>query len=125
MSAARIVFTTERGEPLLRGKLPASAELVVASSERVSTRAVVDALKARGARAILTEDGPSLLGELIAENALDELFLTTSPLLFGRSPNDRRKSLVNGVDLAGRELELMSLRRQGSYSFARYRVTGT
>ncbi len=60
---------------------------------------------------MLSEGGPSLVADLIHEGVLDELFLTTSPALYGRFPNDGRKSLTNGLDLAGVPLELLSLRR--------------
>ena len=51
---------------------------------------------------------------------MDELFLTISPRLFGRKVNDARKSLVEGVDLAGQPLELLSVRRHDSHLFLRY-----
>jgi riboflavin biosynthesis pyrimidine reductase len=38
---------------------------------------------------VLTEGGPRLLGVLIADYALDELFLTVSPVLAGRAETSR------------------------------------
>jgi riboflavin biosynthesis pyrimidine reductase len=84
---------------------------------------VLSKLQADGARLVLTEGGPTLAGQLAAEGLLDELFLTTSPFLFGRRRGDDRKSLLEGVDLAplgGAPLELLSARRQGAYLFLRY-----
>ena len=46
-------------------------------------RAAVDALAARGLRHVLAEGGPSLLADLLAADLVDELCLTTSPLLLG------------------------------------------
>jgi riboflavin biosynthesis pyrimidine reductase len=81
-------------------------------------------LRAEGHERVLTEGGPSLVGELIAENLLDELFVTVSPRVFGRAPGDDRKSLVHGVELLGTPLELTSARRQGSHLFLRYELEG-
>ena len=80
-------------------------------------------LEAEGSRLVLSEGGPSLLAQLVRERVLDELFVTTSPSLFGRFPDDGRKSLTNGLDLGGAALELLSLRRHGSYVFSRYALS--
>jgi 5-amino-6-(5-phosphoribosylamino)uracil reductase len=82
--------------------------------------AVIELLRARFAL-ILCEGGPSLLGQLIDEELLDELFLTRSPKLFGRLTADGRKPLIDGVDLSSsRPLELASVRRHRSHLFLRY-----
>lgn len=91
---------------LLRGKL-APAE-------------IIEAIRADGHRRILCEGGPSLFGELVAARELDGLFLTLSPRLFGRFPNDGRKSLAAGRDLGGAGLRLRSVRRSGAHLFLRY-----
>jgi riboflavin biosynthesis pyrimidine reductase len=61
-----------------------------------------------------------LFAELVQQALVDELFLTSSPALFGRFPNDDRKSLTDGLDLGGARLELDSVRRHGSHLFLRY-----
>ena len=63
-----------------------------------------------------------MVGRLIADGLVDELFLTTSPRLFGRHPNDGRKSLVEGVDLPNQVLDVLSIRRHDSHLFVRYRL---
>jgi hypothetical protein len=64
------------------------------------------------------------VAELVHDRVLDELFVTTSPTLFGRFPDDGRKSLTAGLDLTGAPLELLSLRRHASYLFSRYALVG-
>jgi riboflavin biosynthesis pyrimidine reductase len=83
---------------------------------------VIARLHADGARTILTEGGPTLVAQLIAEKALDELFVTVSPVLFGRFREDGRKSLTEGLDLARTTLELLGVRRSGAHLFLRYRL---
>jgi len=82
---------------------------------------IVAALRRDGRRRILCEGGPGLFGELLAARLVDELFLTLSPRLFGRWRGDSRKGLAEARDLAGAPLELLSLRRNGSHLFLRYR----
>ncbi|RHA41313.1 dihydrofolate reductase family protein [Cellulomonas rhizosphaerae] len=49
----------------------------------VDLAATLDALAARGLGRVLAEGGPGLLGQLVAQGLVDELFLTWSPLLVG------------------------------------------
>ena len=89
-------------------------------AQRIGGRSLLDLLHAQGLQVGLTEGGPSLVGQLLEEGLLDELFLTTSPRLFGRRSGDGRKSLVEGVDLGGRALQLSSVRRHESHLYVRY-----
>ena len=79
-------------------------------------------LRERGARRILCEGGPTLFGSLLADDHVDELFVTVSPVLAGRG-----LSLVEGVELLpGRRVggTLAGVRRHGSHLFLRYRFAG-
>ncbi len=64
-------------------RLPAGLEPRVAGSDRVELPLVLSDLHADGARMVLCEGGPGLLGQLVACSALDELFVTVSPTLVG------------------------------------------
>ncbi|HYZ88675.1 MAG TPA: dihydrofolate reductase family protein [Myxococcales bacterium] len=114
-----IVVTTAAGEARLKGRVPPTTRFV---SGPIRLASVLELLRAEGHRRILTEGGPTLASELAAEGLLNELFLTRSPMLFGRFSGDGRKGLVEGVDLAGRMADLVGVRRQGSYLFLRYCV---
>jgi riboflavin biosynthesis pyrimidine reductase len=92
----------------------------VLGEHRIGGRAMVDFLHAQGLQTILVEGGPTLAGQLFQEGLIDELFLTSSPRLFGRFLGDQRKSLVEGVDLGGGEMELVSLRRHESHLYLRF-----
>jgi riboflavin biosynthesis pyrimidine reductase len=112
-----ILVTTPAGEARLRGRLPSTTRV---RSGPIRLGELLEDLRSQGYRRILTEGGPSLASELAAEGLLDELFLTRSPSLFGRLSADGRKSLVDGVDLGGRPVDLLSVRRSDSYLFLRY-----
>lgn len=124
LAAGALVLTTEHGAGRLDGTLPPDAELVMLPGEHeVDLRAAIDALRARGHELILSEAGPALTGSLLAADLLDELFLTVSPVLAGRSRVDARPGFVEGHELlpgtrvAGR---LTGVRRHGQHLFLRY-----
>ena len=115
-----LIVTTPHGETRLRGTLPSGVRIAVLGARRIDGRSLLDLLRAQGLQVVLTEGGPSLVGQLIEEGLIDELFLTLSPRLFGRWSEDGRKSLVDGVDLHGRPLKLLSARRHESHLYLRY-----
>ncbi|MFL5312224.1 MAG: dihydrofolate reductase family protein [Myxococcales bacterium] len=112
-----VVVTTPAGEARLRGRLPPTTRV---ESGPIRLGPLLEKLRAEGHRRILTEGGPSLASQLAAEGLLDELFLTRSPALFGRLEADGRKGLIDGVDLGGRGVDLLDVRRHESYLFLRY-----
>jgi len=85
---------------------------------RSDLNAAVAELRDRGHRRVLCEGGPTLFGSLLADELVDELFVTVSPLLAGRG-----LSLVEGVELlpdrrvAG---TLAGVRKHGAHLFLRY-----
>jgi riboflavin biosynthesis pyrimidine reductase len=120
--ADALIVTTSAGNARLTSALPASSRCAVLGSDSIRPAAVLELLRGEGFERVLTEGGPSLMGGLLSEHLLDELFLTLSPFVFGQSPGDGRKSLVYGIELGGTPLELLSTRRHGSHLFLRYAI---
>lgn len=122
-----LVLTSEPGAARLRGRLPRGATmLTIGPDASLDPAAALDALRSGGHRLILCEGGPRTLGALVAAGLLDELFLTTSPLLAGRTANGSRQALVEGIELLPATTvgcELLTVRRAGSHLFSRYRVS--
>ena len=121
-----IVLTTETAAPGIAEAVPEATEVVaVNDGAGVDLRAAVDALRERGHGVIVSEAGPTLFGQLVAAELVDELFLTVSPLLAGHALASRL-NLVEGVELlpdrrvAGR---LRSVRANGSHLFLRYALS--
>jgi riboflavin biosynthesis pyrimidine reductase len=84
--ARTIVFTTESAPASLRAAIARHADVIVAGTDALIARQVIDVLAGRGLFRILTEGGPSLLAQIAAEGLLDELCLTISPFLVGGQP---------------------------------------
>jgi riboflavin biosynthesis pyrimidine reductase len=118
-----VVLTSGEGATVLDGRLPRTTPIVaLGDSATVAAETIVGALRERGHGRILCEAGPHTFGALLADGVVDELFLTTSPLLVGDAGDGSRLRLVEGADLVGSELDarLLSLRRHGSHLFLRY-----
>jgi riboflavin biosynthesis pyrimidine reductase len=126
LEAGALVLTTERGAAELGNRLPASSQTVVLPGrEDVDLRAAVAFLRDRGNELILSEGGPTLFGSLLAAGLVDELFLTISPLLAGRSQSAARSSLVEETELLPSDrlrTRLLGARSHGDHLFVRYRL---
>lgn len=105
-----VVITTERAT----GK-SAFDDVIVTGSSRVDPAAMIEALRARGLRRILCEGGPTLFGDLVAADVVDELCLTVAPTLeAGDAPR-----IAHGA-AAPRAMTLASIHRSGSELLLRY-----
>lgn len=81
-AAAPLVFTTEAAEAGRRERLRAAgAEVLTAGEVRVDPHVLLAVLAERGLLRVLCEGGPSLFGELIGADLVDDLCLTTAPWL--------------------------------------------
>ncbi len=91
-----------------------------------SAREILDAVVAEsGARLVLTEGGPLLLGAFLRERCVDELFLTVAPRLAGRSQQERRLALVEGAAFTPEDAprgRLLGVKRAADYLFLRFRL---
>lgn len=76
-----LVFTTEDAPHDRRDALAAVADVVTAGRRDVEPARVVEAMHQRGLHKIHGEGGPSLFGDFVAADAVDELCLTLSPTL--------------------------------------------
>jgi riboflavin biosynthesis pyrimidine reductase len=124
VQAGALVLTTDQGEQRLRDLLPERAEVVsVGGGPHLDPRAALAVLRDGGNRFVLSEAGPHLFGSLLAQNLVDELFLTLSPLLAGRASLDGRLALVEEQHLLPERTEqmrLLGVRRGGAHLFLRY-----
>jgi riboflavin biosynthesis pyrimidine reductase len=97
----------------------AGAKVVIAGEgSGVEPARAVRALAGLGLARLLTEGGPRLLGQLIADEVLDELCLTLSPML---TAGDAQR-IAGGPSVAvPHRFELVSLLEEAGFLFGRYR----
>jgi riboflavin biosynthesis pyrimidine reductase len=120
MAAAErpLVITVSAADASDRARAAEVADVIVAGETDVDLARAVEALGARGQRAILAEGGPTLNGELASAGLLDELCLTLSPNL----ASGDAKRIITGSPLAELEaLRLRSICEEDDYLFLRYR----
>jgi riboflavin biosynthesis pyrimidine reductase len=82
-SPPTILITTAKASPDRVAALDGRARIVRAGHDQVDVGEAVTALADLGYRQILAEGGPHLLGQLAEADLVDELCLTTSPVLAG------------------------------------------
>jgi len=58
-------------------------EVAAGPDERPSVEAALEVLRAAGLRRVLSEGGPTVLGHLLGQGLVDQLFVTVSPVVVG------------------------------------------
>jgi riboflavin biosynthesis pyrimidine reductase len=116
------ILTTTAGADRLAGFLPAGCEVKTWPGERVPLEESLRWLRDRGHRRILTEAGPTITGQLLEHDLLDDLFVTVSPVFAGRDGAGRHGLVEGTALLPGRRVEarLTSARRSGAHLLLRY-----
>ena len=123
--ARTIVVTTADAPADRKAAIARHARVVEAGHHQVDVTAAVAALRSLGYTRILCEGGPTLLGQLAAEGLIDDLCLTTSPLL----ANGRAGRIVSPITTGTRagaaadlttRLSLAHLLADENFLFSRY-----
>jgi riboflavin biosynthesis pyrimidine reductase len=116
--AQTIVITTAAAPPDKRAAVARHARIIEAGDDRLDFTAAVGALHDLGYASILTEGGPTLLGHLAAVGLIDELCLTTSPVLAAGSAS----RIISGSALpdATAKLTLRHVLTDDGFLFSRY-----
>lgn len=76
-----LLITTELAPADRRRAADAVAEVVVAGERRVALPLALDELSRRGLTRMLSEGGPHVLAEMLAEDLVDELCLAVAPVV--------------------------------------------
>lgn len=103
--ARTIVITTDLAAEQA-GDLSRRARVLTAGQDRVDVRQALTALGDLGYRQVLCEGGPHLLAQLTVAGLLDELCLTTSPLLAAGAAN---RIMAGPADAAAQPVARLSL----------------
>jgi 2,5-diamino-6-(ribosylamino)-4(3H)-pyrimidinone 5'-phosphate reductase len=120
----KLIITSRRAPRNRIRRFAAYGEVWVAPAPRVTPTGVLQELSKRGCKRVLLEGGGEVNYSFLAENLVDEIYVTVTPrILGGRSaptPVDGR-GFLRATQI---ELELVSARRRGEEVFLRYRVRG-
>ena len=124
-----VVITTSAGRDVLarEGATKLSSVQVYAldaSSGTIAPQSILRLLYLQlGVRMLLHEGGPTLFGQFLAAQAVDELFMTLSPQIAGRRADTIRPALVQGVEFmpdCAPWFELLSVKQRAEHMYLRY-----
>jgi riboflavin biosynthesis pyrimidine reductase len=76
---------------------------------------------------LLHEGGPTLFGDFVAHNCVDELFLTIAPQLAGRAEKGRRPGVIAGFEFDPERapwLKIISVKQSEDHLYLRYSIPG-
>jgi riboflavin biosynthesis pyrimidine reductase len=79
-----------------------------------------------GVRRLLHEGGPTLFGQFLGAEVVDELFLTLSPQIAGRKGDAIRPGLVQGMEFMPDRapgFQLLSVKQRAEHLYLRYQRT--
>lgn len=116
--AQTIVITTAAAPADKRAAVARHARIIEAGEDRLDFAAAIGALHDLGHASILTEGGPTLLGHLAAASLIDELCITTSPVLAAGAAS----RIISGAALADAtaKLSLRHVLTDDGFLFSRY-----
>jgi riboflavin biosynthesis pyrimidine reductase len=124
--AEPVVVTSIAGAERLAARGTGALRVRAVGEREPTMREAIDAVAAEtGARLILSEAGPSLFGKMLAEDVVDELFLTVAPHLAGRSTKRPGVALVDGTAFAPDRApwgDLVSAKRSDDFLLLRYAI---
>jgi riboflavin biosynthesis pyrimidine reductase len=123
------VITTSAGSEVLvkagATKLPSvQIHALDAKGGTMAPMAMLRLLYAQlGVRRLLHEGGPTLFGQFLEAEAVDELFLTLSPQIAGRKRDTIRPGLVQGMEFmpdCAPWFQLLSVKQRAEHLYLRY-----
>jgi riboflavin biosynthesis pyrimidine reductase len=127
-----VVITTSTGRDELTRRGAGTLDSVEvhalnSSSGTIAPLAILQLLQSQfGVKTLLHEGGPTLFGQFLAADAVDELFLTLAPQIAGRERDVTRPAFVQGVEFmpdSAPWFQMASIKQQGAYLYLRYRRT--
>jgi riboflavin biosynthesis pyrimidine reductase len=96
-----------------------------ASGGNIAPEAILELVQSQFAvKTLLHEGGPTLFGQFLAAEAIDELFLTLSPQIAGRNGRVTRPAFVQGVEFVPDSapwFQLVSVKEKAANLYLRYR----
>lgn len=127
-----VVITTSPGRDELTRRGAATLDSVEihaldSSGGTIAPGAILELLQSQfGVKTLLHEGGPTLFGQFLAADVIDELFLTLSPQIAGRGRDVTRPAIVQGVQFVPDSapwFQMVSVKERAAYLYLRYRRT--
>ena len=95
------------------------------SGGSIAPQAILQLLQSQfGVKTLLHEGGPTLFGQFLAAEAVDELFLTLSPQIAGRKQDATRPAILQGLEFmpdSAPWFQMVSTKQNAAYLYLHYR----
>lgn len=112
-----LVITTDNADPARLAEVEERADVIRAGTERVDLALALTRLGELGARVVLCEGGPSLNGQLLADDLIDEMCVSLAPMAAAGSAS----RIARGPDIESPiDFDLVQVLTQDHYLFLRY-----
>ena len=112
-----LVITTDDADDERIAAVSQHADVIRAGGQRVDLAAALEALGGLGARVVLSEGGPSLNGQLLAHDLVDEICLSIAPMAAAGGAS----RIARGPELdVPSEFDLAHVLTEDHYLFLRY-----
>lgn len=112
------VLTCHQAPEKLRDKASSVADVVVTGDTTVDIKEALQELARRGTKVVLCEGGPTLLGQIVEADLLDELCLAISPVLVG----NQGPRILHEMSAQFRKAEPITILEEEGCLFLRYLI---
>lgn len=109
-----IVVTSEHSAATASDDLHSAAHVIGCGVDSVDLAVALDALAGRGLTRVQCEGGPRLLADLLADDLIDQLLLSVTPLLHG---GEARDHLISVPGWEPRRLNVVDVQRDDDTVF--------
>ncbi|MEX0616842.1 MAG: dihydrofolate reductase family protein [Candidatus Woykebacteria bacterium] len=118
-------YLVTNNKAVVKEEVKSDVNLVRAGKEKIDLKDLVLFLaKNLGAKRILVEGGPSVLGSFLSQDLIDEVFITITPKIFGNFPG-KALTMVEGTLFPAdkvKHLKLISAKSKNDEVFLRYQI---
>ncbi|HEX8372349.1 MAG TPA: dihydrofolate reductase family protein [Chthoniobacterales bacterium] len=119
--APTLVYSTEAMSEANRAALGAHAKLRLSPADSVPLNWLLNDLRANhGVRTVICEGGPTLVKALLAEDLLDEMYVTIAPKIFGGKDAPTMTGSVGSFLPEARHFRLKDLFVENSEAYCHY-----
>ncbi len=117
-----VVITSVNADPVKVAALREVATVIAVGEHSVDLVAARERLLDMGMRRLLCEGGPTLFGNMLTAGIVDDLCLTTSPLISGQSTESRTTLTGRSALATKHNASLVSLVQANDSLLARWRI---
>lgn len=116
-----VIFSTRKMPPATRRKLPPHVDLLISSASSLRMATILKTLHSvYGVKTLVCEGGPTLFRSLLETGAIDEIYITIAPLIFGGRDAPSLTRLPGKFLKSSRHFHLNKIHQENEELFLHY-----